>query len=86
MTSKDPYKYQGLSAIVKTGVNHISDASMSAAPYYDFIARYAQAFNKFAFNISAEYMQAKDWTASNYSNYSPLQGTPNPGKQNVAGL
>ncbi len=74
MTSKDPYKYQGLSAIVKTGVNHISDPSMSAAPFYDFMARYAQAFNKFAFNISAEYLQAKDWTASNYSNYSALQG------------
>ena len=41
MTSKDPYKYQGLSAIVKTGVNHISDPSMGAAPFYDFIARYA---------------------------------------------
>ena len=83
MTSKDPYKYQGLSAIVKTGVNHISDASMSAAPYYDFIARYAQAFNKFAFNISAEYMQAKDWTASNYSNYSPLQGQQIPGNRTL---
>jgi outer membrane receptor protein involved in Fe transport len=76
MTSKDPYKYQGLSAIVKGGVNHVSDPSMSAAPYYDVMARYAQAFGKFAFRISADYISAKDWTASNYSNYSPYLGTP----------
>jgi outer membrane receptor protein involved in Fe transport len=76
MTSKDPYKYQGLSAIVKQGVNHISDPSMSAAPFYDWMIRYAQSFNKFAFRASAEYLQAKDWTATNYSNFSALQGQP----------
>ena len=46
MTSKDPYKYQGFSAIIKQGVNHISDPSMSAAPYYDWMGRYAQAFGQ----------------------------------------
>ena len=59
MTSKDPYKYQGLSAHIKQGVNHISDPSMGAAPYYDGMARYAQAFNKFAFRISADYIQGE---------------------------
>ena len=76
MTSKDPYKYQGLSAQYKMGVNHIGDASMNAAPYYDIMARYAQSFNKFAFHISADYIEAKDWTATDYRNYSPLKGTP----------
>ena len=76
MTSKDPYKYQGFSAQFKQGVNHISDPSMKAAPYYDIMARWAQSFNKFAVHISADYIQAKDWTATNYSNYSPVQGTP----------
>jgi outer membrane receptor protein involved in Fe transport len=83
MTSKDPYKYQGLSAEFKQGVNHISDPSMSAAPYYDIMARYAQAFNKFAFRVSADYIQGKDWTATNYSNYSPLQGSPIPGDRSL---
>jgi outer membrane receptor protein involved in Fe transport len=83
MTSKDPYRYQGLSAEFKQGVNHISDPSMSAAPYYDIMARYAQAFNKFAFRISADYIQGKDWTASNYSNYSPLQGSPIAGDRSL---
>jgi outer membrane receptor protein involved in Fe transport len=76
MTSKDPYKYQGLSAIIKQGVNHISDPDMNAAPFYDWMLRYAQAFNKFAFRVSAEYLQAKDWTATNYSNFSNYLGQP----------
>jgi outer membrane receptor protein involved in Fe transport len=83
MTSKDPYKYQGFSAIVKQGVNHVSDPSMSAAPYYDWMGRYAQAFNKFAFHVSAEYIQAKDWTATNYSNFSPIQGQPIAGDRSL---
>ncbi|MDP9041485.1 MAG: TonB-dependent receptor, partial [Bacteroidota bacterium] len=76
MTSKDPFKYQGLSAQIKQGVNHISDPSMKAAPFYDWAARYAQAFDRFAFRVSAEYIQAKDWTATDYRNFSPLQGHP----------
>ena len=81
MTSKDPYKYQGLSAEFKQGVNHISDPSMSAAPYYDIMARYAQSFNKFAFRVSADYIQGTDWTATNYSNYSSLTGFTYCGRQ-----
>jgi outer membrane receptor protein involved in Fe transport len=83
MTSKDPYKYQGFSAQIKQGVNHISDPSTGAAPYYDWAARYAQAFNKFAFHISADYIQAKDWTATDYRNFSPVQGTPIPGNRSL---
>jgi outer membrane receptor protein involved in Fe transport len=83
MTSKDPYKYQGLSAEFKQGVNHISDPSMSAAPYYDIMARYAKSFNKFAFRLSADYIEGKDWTATNYSNYSPLQGSPIAGDRSL---
>ena len=50
MTSKDPFKYQGFSAQVKQGVNHLGDDQMSAQPYYNWTARYAQAFNnRFAF-------------------------------------
>jgi len=84
MTSKDPYKYQGLSAQVKVGVNHLSDPNTPAAPYYDLMARYAQSFNKFAFHISADYIQAKDWSATNYSNYSPFLGQPIPGNRTTA--
>src|SRR5450631_800415 len=83
MTSKDPYKYQGLSAQVKGGMNHISDPNTNAAPYYDIMARYAQSFNKFAFHISADYIGAKDWSATDYRNYSPIQGTPVAGNRTL---
>ncbi len=80
MTSKDPFKYQGFSAEYKQGVNHIGDAETNAAPYYNFGARYAQAFNdKFAFRISGDYTHAKDWMANDMRNYSPTTGQINPG-------
>jgi outer membrane receptor protein involved in Fe transport len=75
MTTKDPFKYQGFSAIYKQGVNHIGDAQMNAQPYYNVGARYAQAFNnKFAFRISGDYIKAKDWTGTDMRNFSPTTG------------
>ncbi len=75
MTSKDPFKYQGFSAQIKEGVNHIGDENSSAAPYTDVMARYAKAFNnKFAFRISADLTEAKDWYATDYRNYHNTTG------------
>src|SRR5580692_8730633 len=59
MTSKDPFKYQGFSAQVKQGVNHLGDDQSSAQPYYNWTARYAKAFNnRFAFKLTADYVLA----------------------------
>jgi len=75
MTSKDPFKYQGFSALYKQGINHVGDANMGAKPYYEVGARYAQAFdNKFAFRISADYIKATDWTATDNRNFYPTTG------------
>jgi outer membrane receptor protein involved in Fe transport len=75
MTSKDPFKYQGFSAQVKQGVNHLGDDQTSAHPYYNWTARYAKAFNnKFAFKLTADYVLATDWMASDYRNYVPATG------------
>ena len=75
MTSKDPFKYQGLSAIYKQGVDHLGDDQSKAAPYYNVGARYAQAFNnKFAFRLSGDYTHAKDWMAGDTRNYVPTTG------------
>ena len=75
MTSKDPFKYQGFSAQVKQGVNHLSDDNSPAAPYYNWMGRYAKAFNdRFAFKVVADYTQAKDWMATDYRNYVPSTG------------
>ncbi|HEV3411866.1 MAG TPA: TonB-dependent receptor [Puia sp.] len=75
MTSKDPFKYQGFSAQIKQGVNHVGDDQSSAKPYYNWTARYAKAFNdKFAFKLTADYTKATDWMASDTRNYVPLTG------------
>jgi outer membrane receptor protein involved in Fe transport len=81
MTSKDPFKYQGFSALYKQGINHVGDANMGAKPYYEVGARYAQAFdNKFAFRISADYVKATDWTANDTRNFYPTTGQILPGR------
>ncbi len=74
ITSKDPFKYQGFSAQVKTGVNHVGGSSngdpVSASPYYDVSFRWGQKIgDKFAFKIGAQFITAKDWLATNESDY-----------------
>jgi outer membrane receptor for ferrienterochelin and colicin len=80
VTSKDPFKYQGLSAMARGGVMNINSPARSASPYYDFALRWGHAINnKFAYKISAEYIEAKDWVAYDSSDYSiPNQAFKNP--------
>jgi iron complex outermembrane receptor protein len=66
INSKSPFEYQGLSAFVKTGVNHINDEAAGAAPMWEGAIRYAKAINnKFAFKISLAGMRALDWYGTN---------------------
>jgi len=81
LTSKDPFKYQGLSIQVKQGVMHLSGGDgksdpIKPSPYYDWTLRWAQKIgDKFAFKINAQYIQAKDWVANDTSNYTQTFGT-----------
>ncbi|MEP4532004.1 MAG: TonB-dependent receptor [Cyclobacteriaceae bacterium] len=63
INGKNAFDYQGLSAFVKTGVNHTgSNADHAPAPLYDMSLRYAKAFkDKFAFKVNFSYSQAEDW-------------------------
>jgi outer membrane receptor protein involved in Fe transport len=72
INSKDPFKYQGLSVLVKEGVNNIDKSQRSGVtPFHDFSLRWAKAFNdKFAFKIGVQYISATDWLAHDSSNYS----------------
>ena len=72
MTSKDPFKYQGLSFQVKQGFMHFNDpAQDNATPYYDWALRYAKKIgDKFAFRISGQFIKADDWQATDYRNLS----------------
>ncbi len=69
MNSKSPFLYQGLSAVVKTGVMSASNRDEVTTPFYDASIRYAKAFNdKFAFKVNLSYIKAQDWQATNYTN------------------
>jgi outer membrane receptor protein involved in Fe transport len=85
INGKNPFKYQGLSAQVKTGIMHVGDdAQRDAAPYYNLGFRWAKKLgDRFAFKIAAEMIKAEDWVAADYRNYKRLgaQGQVIPGER-----
>jgi outer membrane receptor protein involved in Fe transport len=72
ITSKDPFAYQGLSVLLKEGVNNIDKSQRAdVSSFHDFSMRWARAFsNKFAVKIGVQYISATDWLAHDSSNYS----------------
>jgi len=70
VNSKDPFKYQGVSAHVKEGIMNVNSPVRSASAFTDIAVRWAQKIgDKFALKISAQYLEAKDWVAYDSSNY-----------------
>ncbi len=70
INSKSPFKYQGLSFQVKTGIMHTDRKQRAQSPYSNWNLRWAQQVNsKLAFKIGAELIQAKDWLGDDYRNY-----------------
>jgi outer membrane receptor protein involved in Fe transport len=73
INSKNPFKYQGLSFQVKTGIMHIDDRERDVSPYYNWSLRWGKKVSeRFAFKIGTELIQAKDWLADDYRNYKRL--------------
>ncbi len=69
LTSKSPFKYQGLSYNIKQGIMHVDGKQRNAAPYYNWSFRYAKAINnKIAFKLAAELIKGNDWQADDYRN------------------
>ena len=83
INSKDPFKYQGLSFQIKTGMNHVDKQQRSEPGWYnDWSARWAKAFNnKFAFKVGFQLVQAKDWIANSTQNYNRLTRKTLPGNR-----
>ena len=70
MTSKNPFKYQGVSFVVKTGIMHTDKKERPTSPYYNWSFRWAKKVSeKFAFKIVSEFVHAKDWIGLDYRNY-----------------
>jgi outer membrane receptor protein involved in Fe transport len=75
INSKDPFKYAGLSVQMKTGVMHVDESERPASPYYNMSLRWAEKVNdKFAFKLTTELTQAKDWIGMDYRNFDRSNG------------
>ena len=70
INGKSPFKYQGLSFQVKTGIMHTDKRQRPQSAYNNWNIRWAQQVNKnLAFKFGAELIQAKDWLGDDYRNY-----------------
>ena len=70
INSKNPFKYQGLSFQVKEGIMHTDGKYRHPAPYNNWSLRWGKKISeKFAFKITGEFIQAKDWLADDQRNY-----------------
>jgi outer membrane receptor protein involved in Fe transport len=84
LNSKNPFKYQGFSAQVKTGIMHLGDPNQKPTPYHDISFRWAQKVSdKLAFKIGAQYIKADDWRATDRSNIqrNNILSSPKPGNR-----
>ncbi len=83
-TSKNPFKYQGLSVLITQGINHINGKKygdpVKPSPYYDWNARWAQKLSeRVAYKLNVQYTQGNDWVATDSSNkYGPGNRFTNP--------
>ncbi len=74
MESKDPFRYQGLSVSVQSGIMNIGENTLEhPTAMYDVNLRYAKAFsNRMAIKITGAYLNATDWQASDLRDRSDL--------------
>jgi len=71
ITSKNPFKFQGLSYNIKQGIMHIDHKQQQRpAPYYDWAFRYAKPIfrNAAAFKLALQLTKGSDWQAEDYRN------------------
>ncbi|MEX0660990.1 MAG: TonB-dependent receptor [Balneolaceae bacterium] len=72
MNSKSPFEYQGLSASVKTGVNHVDETDDDMSLYQDYSVRFADTVNdRLAYKANFSYLRANDFVASDYRDKGP---------------
>ncbi|HTE12425.1 MAG TPA: TonB-dependent receptor [Chitinophagaceae bacterium] len=71
ISSKNPFKYQGLSFQVKEGIMNTDSRFRSLSPYHNWSVRWAEKVSdRFAFKIGMELVAAKDWLGYDKRNYS----------------
>ncbi len=74
INSRNPFKYQGLSFMIKEGIMHTDNKYRQPSPYHNWNLRWAETIgSRFAFKITSEFIQAKDWLAADYRNLNRLE-------------
>lgn len=72
MNSKSPFEYQGLSASVKSGVNHVDQIDDDTSLYQDYSVRFADTINnRLAYKANFSYLRANDFVASDTRDTGP---------------
>ncbi len=70
VSSKNPFKYQGISVQVKEGVMNTGHRFRNASAYQNAAIRIAKKVSeKFAFKVGGEIIYAKDWLGYDKRNY-----------------
>lgn len=76
INGKSPFKYQGLTFQIKTGIMHLNSNSRDVSPYHNWAVRWGkQVNNKLAFKIGSELIQARDWAGDDDRNYRRFAGS-----------
>ncbi|MGL6268299.1 MAG: carboxypeptidase-like regulatory domain-containing protein, partial [Chitinophagaceae bacterium] len=80
VNSKNPFKYQGLSFMMKTGIMHTDGKYRDPSAFHNWNLRWAKKIGeRFAFKINTEFTQAKDWLAADGRNVNRV----NRGSENI---
>ena len=76
MASKNPFKYQGLSFMVKEGMMHTDGRERSLSAYHNWSLRWAKKLSeKFAFKVTSELVKAVDWIGTDDRDYNRSAST-----------
>jgi len=72
MNSKSPFEYRGLSASIKSGVNHVDQIDDDASLYQDYSVRFADVINdRLAYKVNFSYLRANDFVANDTRDRGP---------------
>lgn len=85
--SKDPFRFPGVSASLRLGVNHLDRMDTTPQPLYDVAVRWAYAWNnRLGVKVFAQWFDAHDWIAQDLSDRGTYAGATGryaiPGPQN----
>ena len=75
-STKDPFRYQGISVSQKVGINNIKSTNAETTVFSEMNLRIARSFNeKWAFKVNGTFVKGTDWVANNRTDLNPNANT-----------